>query len=185
VARFILFGPPGAGKGTQAVELSQRFAVPHISTGDLFRAAIAAQTPVGVKAQGYLDRGELVPDEVVIDIIRERLVQSDTQAGWILDGFPRTIPQAQALDDLLTNIRQALERVINLTVPDEALVERMLNRGRKDDTEEVIRRRLQVYQDQTAPLIDFYRGRQLLHDIDGSGAVDVITSAIENAVAST
>jgi adenylate kinase len=185
VARFILFGPPGAGKGTQAVQLSQRFAVPHISTGDLFRAAIAEQTPVGVKAQGYLDRGELVPDEVVIDIIRERLVQADTQAGWILDGFPRTVPQAHALDELLISIQQELERVINLTVPNEALVERMLSRGRKDDTEDVIRRRLQIYKDQTAPLIDFYRDRHLLKDIDGSGAVGVVTSAIETAVAAT
>lgn len=185
MARFILFGPPGAGKGTQAVQLSQRFAVPHISTGDLFRAAIAEQTPVGVKAQGYLDRGELVPDEVVIDIIRERLVQADTQAGWILDGFPRTVPQAHALDELLISIQQELERVINLTVPNEALVERMLSRGRKDDTEDVIRRRLQIYKDQTAPLIDFYRDRHLLKDIDGSGAVGVVTSAIETAVAAT
>jgi adenylate kinase len=185
VARFILFGPPGAGKGTQAVELSQRFAVPHISTGDLFRAAIAEQTPVGVKAQGYMDRGELVPDEVVIDIIRERLVQADTQAGWILDGFPRTVPQAHALDELLTSIQQELEQVINLTVPNEALVERMLSRGRKDDTEDVIRRRLQIYKDQTAPLIDFYRDRHLLKDIDGSGAVGAVTSAIETAVVTT
>jgi adenylate kinase len=122
---------------------------------------------------------------VVIDIIRERLVQADTQAGWILDGFPRTVPQAHALDELLISIQQELERVINLTVPNEALVERMLSRGRKDDTEDVIRRRLQIYKDQTAPLIDFYRDRHLLKDIDGSGAVGAVTSAIETAVVTT
>jgi adenylate kinase len=162
--------------------LSERFAVPHISTGDLFRAAIADQTPVGVKAKGYLDRGELVPDDVVIDLIRERLIQPDTQAGWILDGFPRTVPQAHALDELLANIHQDLEQVINLQVSDEFLVERMLGRGRQDDTEDVIRRRLQVYQDQTAPLIDFYRDRHQLTNIDGSGAVERVTAAIQTAV---
>jgi adenylate kinase len=182
MARLILFGPPGAGKGTQAVELSSRFTVPHISTGDLFRAAVSEQTALGVKAQGYLDRGELVPDELVIDMIRERLVQPDTQAGWLLDGFPRTVPQAHALDELLSSINQSLDRVVNLEVPDGFLLERLLGRGRKDDNEEVIRRRLQVYHDQTAPLIRFYGDRNQLTDIDGSAPVEDVTAAIQTAL---
>lgn len=184
MARLILFGPPGAGKGTQAVELSSRFSVPHISTGDLFRAAVAQQTPLGQKAQGYLDRGELVPDEVVIDMIRERLEQPDTQSGWLLDGFPRTVPQALALDELLSSLNQGLDRVINLAVPDTLLLERLLGRGRKDDSEEVIRRRLQVYHNQTSPLIHFYRARNQLVDIDGSALVESVTAAIQTALAS-
>lgn len=182
MARLILFGPPGAGKGTQAVELSTRFTVPHISTGDLFRAAVSEQTALGVKAQEYLDRGELVPDELVIDMIRERLLQPDTQAGWLLDGFPRTVPQAHALDELLSSINQSLDRVVNLEVPDALLLERLLGRGRKDDNEEVIRRRLQVYHDQTAPLIRFYGDRNQLTDIDGSAPVEDVTAAIQTAL---
>ncbi|WP_404789634.1 adenylate kinase [Altericista sp. CCNU0014] len=182
MASLIIFGPPGAGKGTQAVELSTRFAVPHISTGDLFRTAVAEQTALGVKAQDYLDRGELVPDDLVIDLIRERLVQPDTQPGWLLDGFPRTVPQAHALDELLTSIDRGLDRVINLVVPDEMLLERLLGRGRKDDSEAVICRRLQVYHDQTAPLIRFYGDRHQLTDIDGSAAVEDVTEAIQAAL---
>jgi adenylate kinase len=182
VARLILFGPPGAGKGTQAVELSTRFAVPHISTGDLFRAAVSEQTALGVKAKGFLDRGELVPDDLVIEMIRERLVQTDTQAGWLLDGFPRTVPQAHALDELLATIHQRLDRVVNLQVPDTFLVERLLGRGRKDDSEDVIRRRLQVYHEQTAPLIQFYGDRHQLTDIDGSAPVEDVTAAIQTAL---
>ncbi|MGB8700116.1 MAG: adenylate kinase, partial [Thermosynechococcaceae cyanobacterium] len=171
-----------AGKGTQAAELAKLFAVPHISTGDIFRAAVSAKNPLGLKAQAYLDRGELVPDELVIDLIRDRLVQPDTQPGWILDGFPRTVPQAHALDDLLAEIDQGFDRVVNLQVSDEQLVARMLGRGRQDDTETVIRRRLQVYQDQTSPLIEFYRNRDQLADINGNGSVDDVTASIQTAV---
>jgi adenylate kinase len=183
VARLILFGPPGAGKGTQAARLAEILGVPHISTGDIFRGAIAAQTPVGVKAQSYLDEGKLVPDSVVIDLVRERFTQPDTHPGWILDGFPRTVPQAHALDMLLAEIHQAFNRVINLEVPDEFLVQRMLGRGRKDDTEAVIRRRLQVYQDETSPLIRFYGDRNQVTDIDGSIPVDEVTASIQSALA--
>jgi adenylate kinase len=182
MARFILFGPPGAGKGTQASVLSTLLSLPHISTGDLFRAAVTEKTPLGLKAQTFLDRGELVPDEVVIGMIQERLGQDDSKAGWLLDGFPRTVPQANALDALLTALTQSIDHVINLKVSDEFLLERLLSRGRKDDTEEVIRRRLQIYRDQTAPLIRFYRDRNQLTDIDGGSPVEVVTVSIQEAV---
>lgn len=183
MAQFILFGPPGAGKGTQASVLSTLLSLPHISTGDLFRAAVTEQTPLGLKAQTFLDQGELVPDEVVIGMIRERLGEKDAQSGWLLDGFPRTVPQAHALDTLLTSLSQSIDRVINLKVSDEFLLARLLGRGRKDDTEEVIRRRLQIYREQTAPLIQFYRDRNQLTDIDGSVPVEVVTASIQEAAA--
>jgi adenylate kinase len=183
MARFILFGPPGAGKGTQASVLSTLLSLPHISTGDLFRAAVTEQTSLGLKAQTFLDRGELVPDEVVIGMIQERLGEKDAQPGWLLDGFPRTVPQAHALDTLLSSLSQSMDRVINLKVSDEFLLTRLLGRGRKDDTEEVIRRRLQIYREQTAPLIQFYRDRNQLTDIDGGAPVDVVTASIQEAAA--
>lgn len=179
MVRLILFGPPGAGKGTQAASLCESLAVPHISTGDIFRAAISAQSPLGVKAQTFMDRGELVPDEVVVGMIRERLTQSDTSSGWILDGFPRTLAQAETLDSLLSELDQSYDTVISLKVPDELLVQRMLGRGRKDDTEDVIRRRLQVYQEQTAPLIDYYRDRNSLQDVNGTGDIKEVTTRIQ------
>jgi adenylate kinase len=183
MARFILFGPPGAGKGTQAAVLSTLLSSPHISTGDLFRAAVVEKTPLGLKAQTFLDRGELVPDEVVIGMIQERLGQEDAKNGWLLDGFPRTVPQAHALDALLGSLNQAMDRVINLKVSDEFLLQRLLSRGRNDDTEAVIRRRLQVYREQTAPLIEFYCDRGQLTDIDGSATVEVVTASIQEAAA--
>jgi adenylate kinase len=181
MARFILFGPPGAGKGTQASVLSVLLALPHISTGDLFRAAVTEKTSLGLKVQAFLDQGELVPNEVVIDMIQDRLGQEDSQNGWLLDGYPRSVPQAHALDALLDSLNQSIDRVINLKVSDEFLLERLLGRGRKDDTEEVIRRRLQVYREQTAPLIQFYRDRNQLTDIDGSAPVEVVTASIQEA----
>lgn len=183
MARLILFGPPGAGKGTQAVSLAADFKIPHISTGDLFRAAISGQTPLGLKVQSYLDQGQLVPDQVVIDMVRERLAQSDTAGGWLLDGFPRTIPQAQTLDELLQEMNQRCDRVLNLQVPEQVLVTRMLSRGRKDDTEVVIQDRLQVYHQQTAPILDFYRDRNCLVDIDGDTTVEAVTDRIKAALA--
>ena len=152
MARLIFLGPPGAGKGTQAKLLADSHNIPHISTGDILRAAVSRQTNLGVKAQEYMDRGELVPDQLVIDLIRERLGQPDAQLGWILDGYPRTVVQADSLDGLLVELSQTCDRAINFDVPDETLIERMLSRGRKDDNEGVIRRRLEVYREQTAPL---------------------------------
>lgn len=183
MARFILFGPPGAGKGTQASLLSSLLSLPHISTGDLFRAAVTEKTTLGLQVQTFLDRGELVPNEVVISMIQERLSQDDSKAGWLLDGFPRSVPQAEALDTLLTSLAQSIDRVVNLKVSDEFLLERLLDRGRKDDNEAVIRRRLEVYREQTAPLIEFYCDRGQLTDIDGSAPVEVVTASIQEAVA--
>jgi adenylate kinase len=182
VARLLLFGPPGAGKGTQAQVLASLLVIPHISTGDIFRAAVAHQTELGIQAKGFMDRGELVPDSLVIDLIKDRLTQPDTHNGWLLDGFPRTLPQAEALEQLLTYLGQEYDRVLNLEVPDATLVERMLGRGRQDDNEAVIRTRLQVYRDQTEPLIGFYRQRQRLVDIDGSLEVEAVTHQIQEIV---
>jgi adenylate kinase len=181
-SRLVLFGPPGAGKGTQAAALSASLSVPHISTGDIFRGAVASGTALGLEAKSYLDKGELVPDAVVIGMIRDRLTQPDTQQGWLLDGFPRTVAQANALDELLQDIGQSLEAVLNLQVTSTTLVERLLSRGRQDDSEAVIRRRLEVYQEQTEPLIEFYRSRDRLVDINGSQAVEVVTAAIHQAL---
>lgn len=168
MARLILLGAPGAGKGTQAKSLAALMQIPHISTGDILREAVTQQKPLGVKAKAYMEQGNLVPDELVIALIKERLSQADAQKGWILDGFPRNESQAAFLDDLLQEIAQAYRHAVNLEVPDDVLVQRMLGRGRADDTEDVIRRRLQVYHEQTAPLIDFYRLRHKLVSIDGN-----------------
>lgn len=183
MVRLILFGPPGAGKGTQAKTLAQAWQIPHISTGDILRAAVADQTDLGVKAQAYMDRGELVPDQLVTAMVQERLSQTDTNLGWMLDGFPRNVAQAHTLEQFLQQVAQLYDRVINLEVPDDVLVARMLSRGRQDDNEAVIRRRLEVYRQETAPLIDFYRDRQSLVDIDGDVSVKAVTTAIKDAIA--
>jgi adenylate kinase len=182
VARLIFLGPPGAGKGTQAKILADLNHIPHISTGDILRAAVAEQTTLGLQAQTYMDRGDLVPDQLVIGLIEERLAQSDAHSGWILDGFPRNVPQAIALGDLLVEMHQECDQVVNLDVADETLVRRMLGRGRKDDNEETIRRRLEVYREQTAPLIDFYQARQKLVTVDGDQTMEAVTTALGQLV---
>lgn len=178
MARLIFLGPPGAGKGTQAQTLAQAHQIPHISTGDILRASVAQQTTLGKKAQSYMDKGELVPDQLILDLVQERLNESDAVTGWILDGFPRTVTQATFLDELLNQIHQTCDCVVNFEVPDEVLVERLLGRGRKDDTEEVIRHRLDVYRQQTAPLIDFYRERKQLVSIDGNQPVKEVNEKL-------
>ncbi|MGG6269583.1 adenylate kinase [Leptolyngbya sp. AN03gr2] len=183
MARLIFVGPPGAGKGTQSKFLADSHHIPHISTGDILRESVAAQTPLGVKAQGYMDRGELVPDQLVIDLIRERLGKSDAQSGWILDGFPRNVAQAEFLDVLLDELNQGCDRVINFDVPDEVLVVRMLSRGRKDDNEDTIRRRLEVYREQTAPLIHYYESREKLVTIDGDRSMEEVAAALNQVCA--
>jgi adenylate kinase len=185
--RLLLLGPPGAGKGTQALRLRERLGVPQVSTGDMLRAAVAAGSAIGKQARGYMERGELVPDQVVIGVAEERLRQADVRDGFILDGFPRTAPQARALDRLLARMQMALERVVSLEVEEDLLVERLLRRaqleGRSDDTPAAIRKRMRVYGEQTRPLIDYYRGRSILKQVDGKGSVDEVAKRIEEVVA--
>jgi len=175
-------GPPGAGKGTQAKELADHLQIPHISTGDILRQALKHQTPLGIKAQIYMDKGELVPDHLVQDMVEERLKQSDTQSGWILDGFPRTVQQASFLQSLLQKLEQRGERVVNLDVPDDVVVGRLLERGRKDDSEDVIRRRLEVYRSETAPLIDYYSSREQLFIVNGNQSLEDVTVELTKAI---
>ncbi|MFE4107136.1 adenylate kinase [Almyronema epifaneia] len=182
MTRLIFLGPPGAGKGTQAIALSEICTVPHISTGDILRSAVTQQTDLGKKAEFYMTAGELVPDNLILDLIRERLSQTDVTSGWVLDGFPRNVPQATFLDELLEAIQQPCDFVVNLDVPDEVIIARLLKRGRQDDTEEVIRNRLQVYRQQTAPLIDFYRNRQQLVSVDGNQPMEVVTEELRKIV---
>lgn len=182
MTRLIFLGPPGAGKGTQAVALSEICEVPHISTGDILRSAVAAQTDLGKKAEFYMNAGELVPDDLILGLIRERLSQADAINGWVLDGFPRNVPQAAFLDELLEEMRQPYDFVVNLDVPDEVIIARLLKRGRNDDTEDVIRNRLQVYRQQTEPLIDFYRSRQQLVSVDGNQPMEVVTEELRKIV---
>lgn len=182
MARLIFLGPPGAGKGTQAQTLAQDQGIPHISTGDILRTAVAEKTELGQKAQSYMDKGELVPDQLMLDLVRDRLGQNDVKTGWILDGFPRTVVQATFLDELLQDIQQTYDRVINIDAPDEVLVARLLGRGRKDDAEEVIRNRLAVYRKQTAPLIDFYGKRNQLAYINGDQPVAAVAAEIQRTI---
>jgi adenylate kinase len=185
--RLLLLGPPGAGKGTQAQRLVEQLGIPHVSTGDMLRAAVAQGTEIGSKAKAVMDRGELVSDGIVIGVARERLTQDDAQEGFILDGFPRTLAQAEALDGLLEELGQKLERCVMLTVDEDALVQRLLKRaeieGRADDSEETIRNRMQVYREQTEPLIAYYRERGVLVEVDGIGDIDTVAAAIEGAIA--
>jgi adenylate kinase len=179
---LILLGPPGAGKGTQGHRLSERYGIPEISTGDILRAAVRKGTPLGQDANSYMDRGALVPDEVMIGIIRERLAQDDTECGFILDGFPRTVAQAEALTQLSEEQQLPIDHVISIEVPHEELLQRLIGRrqleGRHDDSDEAIRHRLEVYERETAPLIDYYRRQGLLRCIVGVGAIDDIFQRI-------
>ncbi|NJK60438.1 MAG: adenylate kinase [Oscillatoriales cyanobacterium SM2_1_8] len=182
--RVILMGPPGAGKGTQGEVLAQEWQVPRIAPGDIFRAEIKNNTPLGQKVKAYSDAGLLVPDEVVIEVMRDRLAREDAQRGWVLDGFPRTVPQAEALAALLQEIHQPCDRVINLTVPEAILLARLKQRavelGRADDTEEVIQARLTEYHQKTFPLLEFY-GDQVNH-VDGTPPMAEVTQALRSAV---
>ena len=184
MTRLIFLGPPGAGKGTQAQTLAHHRNIPHISTGEILRGAMQERSPLGIKAKSYVDRGELVPDQLMQDMVEERLSQPDTKPGWILDGFPRTVSQADFLDELLQKLDHNSVRVINLEVPDQVLIDRLLDRGRQDDTQEVIRRRLEVYREQTAPLIDFYRDRQQLLSVNGNQSLEEVTAELEKTIAS-
>lgn len=181
MTRLIFLGPPGAGKGTQAQRLAAMLDIPHISTGEILRDAIAQGTSLGQKAQSYVDKGELVPDELLLDLIRDRLDQPDAQNGWILDGFPRNVNQASFLENLLQELNQNCD-CINLEVPDEVLLDRLLARGRKDDSPETIRRRLEIYHHDTAPLIDFYRNRSVLKSVNGDLSMEEVTNSLKQVV---
>ena len=207
---LILLGPPGCGKGTQAKMLTEKHHIPQISTGDILREAVKQETPMGVEAKNYMNAGKLVPDEVVIGIIQDRLKQSDCENGFILDGFPRTVVQAEALDSTLTSMQKKIEHALSITVADEELLGRLTGRRtcrscgamyhvmfnppkkegvcdacsgelyqRDDDTEETIRNRLNVYTQQTAPLIDYYQGKGLLRNIAGTGKIEEILEKIQ------
>lgn len=176
--RVIMFGPPGAGKGTQAEHVAARYAIPHISTGDLFRDNIARGTALGLEAQRYSEAGNLVPDEVTNGMVRSRIAVEDCAQGFLLDGYPRTIAQADELAGMLAASGCALDAVVNLLVPDDELIGRLLKRGRADDTRDTVARRLEVYHASTKPLIGYYRERGLLHDVHGLGAIDEITERI-------
>ncbi|AEA27541.1 adenylate kinase [Pseudonocardia benzenivorans] len=174
--RLVLVGPPGAGKGTQAVRIAEQLGIPHISTGDLFRANLAGETPLGLEAKGYMDAGNLVPDSVTVGMVKARLADPDAAKGFLLDGFPRTTAQADALAEILAETGDELDAVVELQVPEDVVVERLLARGRSDDTEDVIRNRQQVYRDETAPLLDYYRDR--LVTVDAVGEVAEITDRV-------
>ena len=205
---LILLGPPGSGKGTQAQKIVERYHIPQISTGDILRAAVKEQTPLGKEAKAYMDQGKLVPDEVVVGIVRERLKAQDCKNGFILDGFPRTVPQAEALGATLQAMNRRIDRVISIDVNNEELVKRLTGRRtcrgcgamyhlifdppqkqgvcdrcggelyqRADDKEETIKERLKVYEEQTAPLIAYYRDKGSLRTIDGVGAMEQILSS--------
>ena len=180
--RIILLGPPGAGKGTQAQRLVEQLKVPHLSTGEMLRHAIAANTPVGQTAKAYIDQGKLVPDEVVVDLVAQRMEQPDCSVGCLLDGFPRTVKQAEELDAYLARCGMPLDGVVEMQVDEEELVRRMLARGRGDDQPDVIRERMATYHRQTKPLVDYYSKRGSLETIDALGTIDEVSQRLIDAV---
>ena len=185
--RIVLMGPPGAGKGTQAVSLANQLGIPHISTGDIFRSNVSAETELGLLAKKYMDAGEYVPDSVTNDMVRNRLAEPDAAVGFLLDGYPRTVAQVAELDAILSKLGSQVDLVIELTVDIDEVVSRLVQRaaeqGRTDDSEDVIRRRLEVYAEQTAPLIEAYRARGLLKAVDGMGEIEQVQARLAQLVA--
>jgi len=183
---LIIFGPPGAGKGTQAVNIAKKYSVAHISTGDILRGAVKNGTELGLKAKGFMDKGELVPDELVIEIIKDRVKEKDCVNGCLLDGFPRTLPQADALDSMLSSEGMEIDAVVSVEVEDSEIITRILKRaqeeGRADDTEDVVKNRLSVYRSQTEPLKVYYKEKGKLSEIDGIGSVDEVFGRIVGVV---
>jgi len=186
MSRFLLIGPPGAGKGTQAALLANAYGIPAISTGDIFRANVKAETDLGLQVKSIMERGEYVPDSLTNELIRDRLSQADAEAGFLLDGYPRTNDQVNELDDILEAQHKILDAVVLLVADSDELVRRLLKRaqeqGRTDDTEDVIRHRQNVYLEQTQPLIEIYSSRELVIEIDGLGQVGEVTERILNAL---
>lgn len=187
--RIILLGPPGAGKGTQAVRMVERLGIPQLSTGDMLRAAVAAGTPVGLKAKAVMDRGDLVSDDIVVGIIADRIEEADAKHGFILDGFPRTVAQAEAFDAMLSEKGLKLDAVIEFKVNEGELVDRIVKRAketeargepvRKDDNPDVFKTRLEAYRTQTAPLSAYYQGKGMLKTVDGMLPIDEVTDAVK------
>ena len=190
--RIVLLGPPGAGKGTQASRIGEKLDIPHLSTGEMLRAAVRSGTDIGKTAGAVMERGELVPDELIVAVVIERIAQPDATHGFVLDGFPRTISQAKAFDDLLHAAQLTLDHAIELKIDEKILLDRILNRAREahqagaiargDDNREALEVRLGVYNQQTAPLIEYYRSKSILRTIDGLQAVDDVQAAILKAV---
>ena len=184
--KLLLIGPPGAGKGTQASKRSEVFGIPAIPTGDIFRANVKNETPLGLEAKSYMDRGAYVPDDLTNKLVRDRLQNPDCVNGFLLDGYPRTADQVNELDNILTETDSSLDAVIQLTADTDEVVRRLAKRaveqGRSDDTEDVIRNRMAIYEDQTAPLISLYAARGLLIMVDGLGEIDEVTSRIVEAL---
>ena len=184
--RLVLLGAPGSGKGTQAARLKTARGVPHISTGDMLRAAVAAGTAMGLKAKAVMEAGQLVSDDILLGMLEDRLAQADAKAGFILDGYPRNLAQANALDHLLAKLGQPLDAVVKLDVPNEAIIGRCEIRfkaeGRADDNPDTVRKRLGVYAEQTAPVADFYASRGKLQVVDGVGELAEVTARIERAL---
>lgn len=176
--RLVLLGPPGSGKGTQAERLAERVSVPAISTGDMVRAAIASGSDLGLRVEAIVAAGSLVDDQAMGEIVRQRLGEDDAADGFLLDGYPRTLPQAETLASILTDLGRTLDAVVLIDVPEEELVRRLLDRKRADDQEDVIRHRLEVYRQQTAPLVAHYRALDLLVEIDGHQSIDAVQRAI-------
>ena len=180
--KLLIMGPPGVGKGTQASRIKSKLNIAHLSTGDILRTEIEKKTNIGVQAKLYMDAGKLVPDQVLLDIIQDRIKNPDCDGGYLLDGFPRTLPQAVGLEKIMESINHALDRVISFTADEGELVERLIKRGaesgRNDDTPDVIRNRQKIYWEQTAPLLDFYQKKGILKDVDGLGEISEITKQI-------
>ncbi|HLR31197.1 MAG TPA: adenylate kinase [Fodinibius sp.] len=183
--RIIIFGPPGAGKGTQATLISEKYQIPHLSTGDIFRSAIKNETKLGKEVKSILDSGELVSDRKVVELVEEELQDETYGEGYILDGFPRTVPQAQAFDRLLEENNEDLTAFLQLRVPEEELIDRILNRGegRSDDTKEGVQKRLSVYKEETEPVVDYYRKKGVAKEVDGTGSIDDIFERINDILA--
>ena len=184
--RLIFMGPPGAGKGTQAKHVAERFGIPAISTGDIFRANVSQGTPLGLQAKEYMDRGDYVSSDLTNKMVRDRIAQPDAEAGFLLDGYPRTLEQVHELDAMIKESGHELDVALVITADQDALVGRLLQRaqieGRADDTEDVIRRRQEIYAEQTEPLISVYRDRSILIEVDGMGEINAVTDRIMQAL---
>ncbi len=180
MTRLVILGKQGAGKGTQCALLVEHYGIPHISTGDMLRAAVAEGTPLGLQAKAVMDAGDLVSDELILGIVEERLAQPDAEAGFLLDGFPRTAAQADGLTELLAP--GSIDLAVNIDVPDAVVTERMLGRGRADDTPEAIARRLELYAAETAPLLEYFGGQGRLVTVDGLGSEDEVQARIVDAI---